>query len=60
MEGFWGVLKRERYYKHRFNSKQEVVDMIIESIDYYNNKRYQRKPGVLTPAEKHTQYMIAE
>ena len=59
MEGLWGILKRERYYKRRFNSRQEVVNMIIEYIDYYNNKRYQRKLGVLTPAEKHTQYMMA-
>ena len=49
MEGFWGILKRERYYKHKFTSLEEVVQMITEYIDYYNNKRYQRRLGVLTP-----------
>ena len=28
MEGFWGILKRERYYGKRFTSKQELVQMI--------------------------------
>ena len=25
MEGFWGILKRERYYGRRFTSKQELI-----------------------------------
>jgi transposase InsO family protein len=57
MEGFWGILKRERYYKHKFNSREAVVQMIAEYIDYYNNKRYQRRLGVLTPMEKHAQFL---
>ena len=28
MEGFWGILKRERYYGKRFYSKKALVDMI--------------------------------
>ena len=28
-------------------------------IEYYNNKRLQRKLGVLTPMEKHNHYLIA-
>jgi len=28
MEGFWGILKRERYYGKRFTSKQELIQMI--------------------------------
>ena len=59
MEGFWGILKRERYYKRKFNSREAVVQMITEYIDYYNNKRYQRSLGVLTPMEKHAQYLMA-
>ena len=59
MEGFWGILKRERYYKRKFNSRESLVQMITEYIDYYNNKRYQRRLGVLTPMEKHTQYLMA-
>ena len=59
MEGFWGILKRERYYKRRFNSREAVVEMIENYIEYYNNRRYHRKLGVLTPMEKHAEYMLA-
>ena len=59
MEGFWGILKRERYYGRRFNSRKELIDMIESFIHYYNNGRYQRRFGVLTPMEKHEQYYLA-
>lgn len=59
MEGFWGIIKRERYYGKRFNSRKSVVEMIESYIEYYNNKRLQRNLGVLTPMEKHEIYMKA-
>ena len=54
MEGFWGILKRERYYGRRFTSKRELVQMIETYVHYYNTRRVQRNLGVLTPMEKHT------
>ena len=59
MEGFWGILKRERYYGKRFDSREELVEMIENYIYYYNNERYQRRLGVLTPIEKHESYLLA-
>ena len=59
MEGFWGILKRERYYGERFTSKKALVDMIENYIRYYNNRRTQRGLGVLTPMEKHNLYLAA-
>ena len=59
MEGFWGILKRERYYGKRFTSKQELIQMIINYISYYNNRRVQRNLGVLTPLEKHHLFLAA-
>ena len=59
MEGFWGILKRERYYGKRFTSRESVVEMIDNYINYYNNKRLQRNLGVLTPMEKHNKYLLA-
>lgn len=59
MEGFWGILKRERYYGKRFYSKKALVDMIKNYIRYYNTRRVQRKLGVLTPMEKHLLYFAA-
>ena len=43
MEGFWGILKRERYYGKRFTDKETLIKMIEDYIDYYNNKRLQKK-----------------
>ena len=48
MEGFWDILKREKYYA----SKKELVRMIRDYIYYYNTQRVQRNPGVVTPMEK--------
>lgn len=59
MEGFWGILKRERYYGNRFTSRESIIKMIEEYIEYYNNKRLQRNLGVLTPIEKHVMYLHA-
>ena len=59
MEGFWGILKRERYYGKQFYSKKALADMIENYIRYYNTRRVQRKLGVLTPMEKHLLYPAA-
>lgn len=59
MEGFWGILKRERYYGRRFICKQELIQMIDTYIHYYNSNRVQRNLGVLTPLEKHNLYFAA-
>ena len=59
MEGFWGILKREQYYGRRFTSREELVKMIEDYIAYYNTGRLQRGLGVLTPFEKHEQYLAA-
>ena len=58
LEGFWGILKRERYYGKRFKDKDSLVSMIEEYIEYYNNRRLQRNLGVLTPIEKHNNYLM--
>ncbi len=59
MEGFWGILKRERYYGKRFTDRETLVKMIEDYIEYYNNKRLQRNLGVRTPMEKYKQYLAA-
>lgn len=59
MEGFRGILKRERNYCKRFHDRETLVTMISEYIDYYNNKRLQRNLSVLTPMEKHASYTLA-
>ena len=59
MEGFWGIIKRERYYGKKFRDRESLVQMISDYIDYYNNERLQRNLGVLTPMEKHEMYLAA-
>ena len=59
MEGFWGILKRERYYGIRFTDRASLIAMIEDFIQYYNTERLQRNLGVLTPMEKHEMYFAA-
>lgn len=59
MEGFWGILKRERYYGRRFTDRESLVRMIENYIVYYNYQRLQRNLGVLTPMQKHELFKAA-
>ena len=59
MEGFWGLLKRERYYGRKFTDKETLMKMIEDYIEYYNNKRLQRNRPVFTPFEKYQSYLKA-
>ena len=59
MEGFWGILKRERYYGRRFTDRETLVAMIVGYIDYYNAERLQRNLGILTPLMKNELYLAA-
>lgn len=51
MEGFWGILKSEMYYLHKFNDYENLKKSIEEYIDYYNTKRYQKRLNCMTPIE---------
>ena len=53
MEGFWGILKREMYYGKCFTSKEELIQSIQDYIEYYNNRRLQRKLHIMTPMAFH-------
>ncbi len=59
MEGFWGILKREMYYGHRFTDRGTLIKEISDYIDYYNGRRLQRKLSVMTPMAYHNNYRIA-
>lgn len=53
MEGFWGIMKREMYYGKKYKTKDDLLRSIEEYIDYYTNRRVQRKLNLLTPMEYH-------
>ncbi|MDE1550047.1 IS3 family transposase [Jeotgalibaca sp. YN-L-12] len=59
MEGFWGIIKREKYYRRTFTSCSSLVAMIHSYMEYYNNKRIQRKLHIMTPMAFHHNYYNA-
>ena len=59
MEGFWGILKREMYYGHKFADREQLTQVISDYIYFYNYKRLQRRLSVMTPMEFHDQYAKA-
>ena len=51
MDGFWGILKTEMYYLCHFEEYGELCEAVAAYIKFYNNERYQKKLGYMTPAE---------
>lgn len=51
MEGFWGILKSEMYHIQKFTDYESLKYAIEEYMDYYNNKRYQKRLNSMTPFE---------
>lgn len=59
MEGFWGIIKSEMYYLKKFNTFDELKLAIDNYIDFYNNKRLQKKLKGLAPIEYREQTLVA-
>ena len=51
MEAFWGIMKTEMYSLKKFNTYEELKAAVNEYIDYYNNRRYQKRLNSMTPME---------
>ncbi|MCT8975099.1 IS3 family transposase [Clostridium sp. CX1] len=51
MEGFWGILKCEKYYLHKYQTYEELSNGVDEYMLFYNNKRLQKKLNGLSPME---------
>ena len=49
MEGFWGILKCEMYYLHKFDNYESLAAAIEEYIHFYNYYRRQKKLKCLSP-----------
>jgi transposase InsO family protein len=58
MENFFGILKSEFYYNHRFSSFDQFSKELSEYIDYYNNRRIKVKLKGLSPVQFRTQSFI--
>ncbi|WP_453990298.1 IS3 family transposase [Bacillus nitroreducens] len=51
MESFWGTLKCEKYYLHRYETFEDLSKAIDEYIYFYNYERYQERLNGLSPVE---------
>ena len=55
IEAFWGTLKVEKYYLHKFETYEALKHAIDTYIKFYNNERYQETLNGLSPLEYRTQ-----
>ena len=51
MEGFWGIIKSEKYYLNKYYTFEELKKAIDDYIYFYNYKRQQKKLNSLSPVE---------
>ena len=51
MESFWGTLKCEKYYLHRYKTFEQLKKDIDDYIHYYNYERLQKKLNGLSPVK---------
>ena len=56
MESFFGILKSEMFYGYEksFKSLEQLEQVIVDYIDYYNNKRIKVKLKGLSPVQYRT------
>lgn len=54
-ENFFGLLKTEMYHNQHFEDADDLIEKIIEYIEYYNTKRIKVKLKGLTPMEYRNQ-----
>lgn len=51
MESFWGTLKCEKYYLHKYETFEDLSTAIDKYIYFYNHDRYQERLNGLSPIE---------
>ncbi|WP_088088267.1 IS3 family transposase [Bacillus sp. OV166] len=51
MESFWGTLKCEKYYLHKYETFEELSIAIDDYIKFYNYERYQKRLNGFSPME---------
>ena len=59
IEGFLGIIKSEMYYLRKFDNFDELKLAIDNYIEFYNNKRLQKKLKGLSPIEYRAQTLVA-
>lgn len=57
MEGFFGILKSERYHLKKYLDYEELENDIHSYMKFYNEKRLQKKLGERSPLEFRNYYI---
>ncbi len=57
MENFFGLMKKELLYLHKWDSIEQFKAALREYVDYYNNKRIKLRLNGLSPVQYRTQSM---
>ncbi len=55
MENFFGLMKNELLYLHKWDSMEQFKAALREYVDYYNNKRIKLRLNGLSPVQSRTQ-----
>ncbi|MGL4913238.1 MAG: IS3 family transposase [Romboutsia sp.] len=59
MEGFFGIIKSEMYYLKKIHTFDHLRLDVDKYIEFYNNKRLQKKLKGLSPIEYRTQTLVS-
>lgn len=57
MENFFGIMKTELLYLHKWESMEEFKAALREYVDYYNNKRIKLRLNGMSPVQYRTHYI---
>ena len=57
MESFFGTLKSELLYLHKYNSMHEFENDLKDYMKYYNNDRIRLKLNGMSPVEYRAKYL---
>ena len=49
MENFFGILKSELLYLQTFSSMEHFIQVLVDYLDYYNNRRIKQKLKGMCP-----------
>jgi len=58
MKRFLGILKSEMFYGKSFKTMDELIERIKTYIQFYNEKRFQKRLECLAPMEYRNQALI--
>lgn len=59
MEGFWGIIKSEMCYLSKFHTFDGLKLAVDDYIEFYNEKRLQKKLNCLAPLEFRNQALFS-